>query len=54
MKKFLVLVLLGLFSTSCTYGKVMDIKSPCVSADGGPCGPKQSINDWWLNNNIKS
>ncbi len=37
--------------SSCTGGKVMDIKSPCVSAEDGPCGPRKSVNDWWLKNN---
>lgn len=30
--------------------KTIDIKSPCVSADGGPCGPKKPVNNWWLEN----
>ena len=45
-----------LCTASCA-SKVIDVKSPCVSNDDGPCGPKKPINDWWLknskNNNIK-
>ncbi len=26
-----------------------DLKSPCVGADGSPCGPRRPVNDWWLN-----
>ncbi|MFT6259172.1 MAG: hypothetical protein ACJA0S_001159 [Rickettsiales bacterium] len=51
MKKILILTLLGLFVSSCVGGRVLDVKSPCVSTDDGPCGPKKSINDWWLKNN---
>ncbi len=36
---------------SCSTQSV-DIKSPCVSTDEGPCGPKRSINNWWLKNNV--
>jgi hypothetical protein len=44
---FLALILISSCST-----KVMDIKSPCVSKDDGPCGPKKSINDWWLGKTV--
>lgn len=57
MKKFLLAVIITICLTSCK-SKVIDIKSPCVSTDSGPCGPKQPINDWWLkdhkNNNKNS
>lgn len=39
-----------LFLTSCSGNKIVDIKSPCVSTEDGPCGPKKPINDWWLKN----
>lgn len=26
-----------------------ELKSPCVGADGSPCGPHRPVNDWWLN-----
>jgi len=48
--KTIKLIILTIFLTtlfSCTH-KVVDIKSPCVSKRGGPCGPKKPINDWWL------
>lgn len=38
-----------LLFSSCTK-RVIDVKSPCVSNEGGPCGPKMPINDWWLKN----
>lgn len=47
MKNFLIITLLILGLTSCT-NKVVDIKSPCVSSEDGPCGPKKPINDWWI------
>ncbi len=47
MKK--LVLILALFTISCSNG-VIDVKSPCVSNDDGPCGPKKPINDWWLNN----
>jgi len=36
-----------LLTFSCT-GKVVEVKSPCVSSQDGPCGKKRPINDWWL------
>jgi hypothetical protein len=46
MKNFLIILLfLGLASCA---NKVVDIKSPCVSGEDGPCGPKKPINDWWI------
>jgi butyrate kinase len=57
MKKILILVLLlgsSLFLNACLATKVVDIKSPCVSDEDGPCGPRKSINDWWLKSKIKS
>jgi hypothetical protein len=47
MKKLLLITIFFLSATSCKT-KVIDIKSPCVSLDDGPCGPKKSVNDWWL------
>jgi len=50
MKKiFLTLPLLViLFCAASCANKVIDIKSPCVSVEDGPCGPKKSVNDWWI------
>ena len=25
-----------------------ELKSPCVGAEGSPCGPTRSVNDWWM------
>ncbi len=36
-----------MFLSTCS-NKVVDVKSPCVSTNNGPCGPKKPINDWWL------
>lgn len=49
MKKIILLLATVLLVSSCT-SKVIDIKSPCVSNDDGPCGPKKPINDWWIKN----
>lgn len=55
MKKFLIIASLSLLISSCSGGKVLDVKSPCVSNNDGPCGPRKPVNDWWLNKNtIKS
>jgi hypothetical protein len=51
MKKLILLVVLS-FIASCS-SKVVDVKSPCVSTEDGPCGPKQPINDWWMKNSSK-
>lgn len=51
MKKLIILFLFVAAISSCSTGNVVDVKSPCVSNDNGPCGPKKPINDWWLNNN---
>ena len=49
MKKVILFLAFLALVTSCS-GKVIDVKSPCVSTDDGPCGPKKPINDWWLKN----
>ncbi len=49
MKKIFLITIFLISLTSCK-SKVIDIKSPCVSLEDGPCGPKKSINDWWLKN----
>ncbi len=51
-KKILVSIIL-LTLGSCAE-KVIDIKSPCVSSEDGPCGKKMPINDWWLKNSAKN
>jgi hypothetical protein len=49
MKKSFSLLTIFLLLASCAP-KVIDVKSPCVSSEDGPCGPKKPINDWWLKN----
>ena len=50
-KKFTFICLL-VSSASCVgNNKIVDIKSPCVSAKDGPCEPRKSVNDWWLKSN---
>lgn len=49
MKNLIFLLFIVLLSSSCTK-RVIDVKSPCVSKENGPCGPKMPINDWWLKN----
>lgn len=38
---------IAIFLASCSQHTI-DIKSPCVSLEEGPCGPKRSVNDWWI------
>jgi hypothetical protein len=52
-KKLALIFILAALS-SCNGGKVLDIKSPCVSNNDGPCGPRKSVNDWWIKNNNKN
>lgn len=51
MKK-ITTILLVLFAVSSCATKTVDIKSPCVSKNDGPCGPKRPINDWWLGKSV--
>lgn len=48
MKKIIAFVLIGLFVQGCQTPP-HELKSPCVGAEGSPCGPRIKINDWWLN-----
>ncbi len=52
--KRLVFILAIFFSIASCSTKVIDVKSPCVSNEDGPCGPKKPINDWWLKNSKNS
>jgi hypothetical protein len=49
MKKIILILAISFLTVSCS-SKVIDVKSPCVSRDDGPCGSKKPINDWWLKN----
>jgi len=51
-KKLLIIASL-FFAFSCAQ-KVVDIKSPCVSNEDGPCGKKMPINEWWMKNSAKT
>ena len=44
----IILLSIILNCSACVGSKVIDVKSPCVSNDDGPCGPRRSVNDWWL------
>ena len=56
MKKVILALSLLVLVFSCK-SKTIDIKSPCVSTEDGPCGPRKQVNEWWLkdkNNKINS
>lgn len=48
MKKLIIAIILASAIVSCST-KTVDVKSPCVSLEDGPCGPKKPVNSWWLN-----
>lgn len=52
MKKIISILAILFFISSCS-SKVVDVKSPCVSNEEGPCGTKLPINNWWLNNSTQ-
>ena len=52
--KTTICLMVVMIATSSCSKKVVDIKSPCASNDGGPCGPRKPVNDWWLKNNKNS
>ena len=43
-----VLLAAMLALAACATEKVEVQKSPCVGLEGSPCGPKRSVNGWWL------
>lgn len=49
MKKKIAALMFFVLVSACST-KAIDIKSPCVSKEDGPCGPKRLINEWWLKN----
>jgi len=51
--KIFVIFIVASFTSSCK-NRVVDVKSPCVSTEDGPCGQKKPINDWWLKHSKKS
>jgi hypothetical protein len=48
MKKraLITLMLIGILG-ACSNPR-SDLTSPCVGAEGSPCGPRRPVNDWWL------
>ncbi len=49
MKKLIVcLCVVGLLTGCGDVGDREDLKSPCVGLEDSPCGPKRSVNGWWL------
>jgi hypothetical protein len=45
MKKLLTAIFLFSFLISCS-SQDEDLKSPCVSLDDGPCGPRKPVNSF--------
>lgn len=43
-----LLVASSLLLSGCESEKIKLLESPCAGIDGSPCGPKRSVNDWWL------
>ena len=48
-KSTLLLIATLLALAACSSEAVDVLKSPCVGAEGSPCGPKRDVNGWWLN-----
>lgn len=46
MLKYIVILFLFVILQSCVANRVIEVKSPCVSGEDGPCGPKRIINTW--------
>lgn len=46
MLKYFIFLCTFLTLQSCTANRVIEVKSPCVSGQDGPCGPKRYINTW--------
>lgn len=44
--KILLFFLIFITLQSCVNTKVVDVKSPCVSGEDGPCGPRIPVNTW--------
>lgn len=45
LKCFVILSVIFLVQ-SCARSKVVDVKSPCVSGENGPCSVRKPINTW--------
>ncbi len=44
----IMLLLAGVITGCGDVGEREDLKSPCVGSDDSPCGPKRSVNGWWV------
>ena len=51
--KYLLFFTISFCINSCST-PVVDVKSPCVSNEDGPCGVKRPINTWLLGDKKKS
>lgn len=47
MTRFLMVVILACAVQACSK-PVPDLKSPCVGAEGSPCGERYPLNEQWL------
>lgn len=43
-----IITLLAIAALSGCSTKKDVLRSPCVGVDGSPCGPKRSVNGWWI------
>lgn len=48
--KYILLLITFLSLQSCVANRVIEVKSPCVSGEDGPCGPRRPVNTWMINN----
>lgn len=48
MKKLIALFVVCLALQACQTPP-HELKSPCVGAEGSPCGQRINVNDWWMN-----
>lgn len=48
MKTRIALILIFLAAASGCEKETHELKSPCVGAEGSPCGDKRPVNAWWL------
>lgn len=46
MSKYFLVLIAFLMLQSCMANRVIEVKSPCVSGENGPCGPKKIVNTW--------
>jgi len=44
--KYFVFVFIFIALQSCTTNRVIEVKSPCVSGEDGPCGQRKPVNTW--------